>query len=495
MKKLFVFCCLIAGMLIATQSTYSQTGVHITVYPQLFAGNLSVGVIPPLCYNTATGLITGTAPTGGQGTYTYQWQKSTNGGVTWTNILGATGINYDPGTLIVSTDFRRNDTDLCGVVTTNIISIPVYGQFIAGVTTGGNNNLCNGGNGGILTSTASTGGAPGTTYQWQLTIDGGITWNDIFGETTLIHNVGVLTQTSGFRLAFINPTCGTIYGNVTTITVYNVFAAGTATGGNTNICNGSNGGILTSTAPTGGAPGTTLQWESSTDGITYTDMIGQTGLTLILGNLTQTMYYRLRYTNTCGIVYSNVTTLVVYNVFAAGTITAVGGTTICNGVDFGSFTGTAATGGAPGTTYQWESSINGGTTWTIIPGATLQNDDPAALTVTTMFRRQAINACAALYSNSITITVYPIFNPGVIGVAQAICYGSTPTQLGFITLPSGGDGTYTYQWENSPTGFAPWTPIGGANANTYQSPSLTAGIWYHVIVTSGSGCGSSPALP
>jgi len=494
MKNLIKLVVCIVVLTIATQQSNAQTGIHITVYPQLFAGTLSGG-ISPLCYNSATGLIIGTAPTGGQGVYTYQWQKSLDGGTTWTNILGATGINYDPGTLTVNTQFRRNDTDPCGLVTTNTISITVYGQFIAGVTTGGTSPLCNGDNGGVLTSTAGTGGAPGTTYQWQITIDGGITWNDIPLATGLVYTIGTLTQTTGFRLEFINPSCGTLYGNATTITVYNIFAAGIITGGNTNICNNTNGGILTSTTPTGGAPGTTLQWESSIDGITYNPIVGQTTLTLVVGNLTQTMWYRLAYTNLCGVVYSNITNLVVYNAYVAGTITAVGGTTICNNTDFGSFTGIVATGGVPGTTSQWELSTNGGSTWNIIPGATLVNYDPAALTVTTAFRRQDVNVCGSLYTNNITITVYPVFNPGVIGVNQSICFGSTPTQLNFITVPSGGDGTYTYSWESSPNGLAPWTPIGGANTNIYQSPSLTSGIWYHVIVTSGSGCGSGPALP
>ncbi len=493
MKKIFVFCCLMA-MLSTTQTITAQTGIHITVWPQFVAGTLSGG-ISPLCYNGATGIITGVAPIGGQGVYTYQWQQSLDGGTTWTNIGGATGINYDPGNLLVSTMFKRNDTDPCGTVPTNNISIIVYGQFLAGVTTGGTSPICNGVFGGALTSTAGSGGAPGTTYQWQLSTDAGVTWNDILGQTALTLNIGALTQSSSFRLKFINPSCGAIYGNVTSFTVYAIFSAGTVTGGNTPMCYNTNAGILTSTAPTGGALGTTLQWESSNDGITYIDIVGQTTLTTNLGNLTQTMWYRLRYTNPCGITYSNVSNIVVYAQFVAGTISLVGLTPICNATDPGSFNGTAAAGGAPGTTYQWQQSVDGGTTWTNVLGATLATYDPANLTITTMFRRQDVNSCLTLLTNIITITVYPAFNPGVIGVAQTICWGSTPNSLNFTTPPSGGDGTYTYQWESSSNGLVPWTTIPAAIANTYQPPSLTSGIWYHVVVTSGSGCGSGPALP
>lgn len=496
MRKLMIlFVALIASFAITTQMTYGQTGVHITVYPQLVAGTLSGGTTP-LCYGGTVGLISGTLPTGGQGTYSYQWEKSTDGGLTWNNILGAISQNYNPGIVYVSTDYRRKDTDLCGTVHTNTISIMVYGQFLAGTTTGGTTPICNGDNGGTLTSTTETGGAPGTTYQWEISINGGGTWNDIVGETSLIHVVGALTQTSSFRLRFDNPACDTLYGNVISIMVYNTFVAGTVTGGNSPICYNSNAGILTSTAPTGGTPGTTLQWEASTDGITYSNIVGATTLTLNLGTLTQTMWYRLRYNNTCSVLYSNVMNIVVYGQFTAGTATFVGTSPACYNTDPGIINGTPATGGDPITNYQWQSSTNGGNTWTIIPGATLINYDIPALTTSTQFRRQDMNLnCGTLYTNTISITVYPVFNPGIIGVDQAICYGATPLQLSFLTPPSGGNGVFTYQWESSTDGgiLDPWAVIPGATTNTYQPPSLTAGIWYHVIVT--NLCGIAPALP
>ncbi|MBX2932126.1 MAG: choice-of-anchor A family protein [Chitinophagaceae bacterium] len=40
----------------------------------------------------------------------YQWQQSTNGGNTWTNIGGATSQNYSPGQLTQTTQYRRSTT-------------------------------------------------------------------------------------------------------------------------------------------------------------------------------------------------------------------------------------------------------------------------------------------------------------------------------------------------------------------------------------------------
>jgi len=497
MKKMFFFVAMVAVLAIATQtSVKAQTGIQIIVHDELVAGTLSGGVTP-LCYGEVVTLISGTLPTGGEGIYTYQWQRSIDAGVTWNNILGATGQNYDPGVCYVNTEFRRVDTDPCNSVTTNTIAITVYGEFIAGETTGGNTPICNGDDGGTLTTTDATGGEGIYAYQWQESLDGGATWSDIFGATALTYATGTLSTTTSFRILYIDNSCDTVYGNVISITVYPAFIEGTVTGGNTPICHNTNAGILTATAPTGGAPGTTMQWESSTDGITYTDIVGANTLIRTLGNLTQTMWYRLRYDNICGPVYSNVTNIIVYDEFIAGTATLLGTPIICNGDDPGNITGTAATGGNPTTTYQWQSSTDGGTSWTNLTGETLVDYDPGNLTTTTIFRRQDVNSCNSLYTNIIEIIVYAPFDPGVIGVAQAICYGETPNQLIEITAPSGGSGSYTYQWQESNDGGVsnPWTDIVGETNVTFQPPSLTSGIWYRRVVTCTGGCGMQPSLP
>jgi len=496
MKKICILIVvMIATLTIATQtSVKAQTGIQIIVHNQLVAGTLSGGTTL-LCYGGNVGTISGTLPTGGEGIYSYQWQRSIDGGTTWSNIIGAINQNYDPGVVYVSTSYRRIDTDPCNSVTSNTIAITVYNQFVAGLTTGGNTPICDGNDGGTLTSTAATGGAPGTTMQWQY-FDGTV-WQDIFGANTLTYNIGTLTTTTSFRIAFLNPTCGTVYGNTITINVYPTFVAGNVTGGNSPICHNTNAGILTSTAPTGGAPGTTMQWESSTDGISYNPIVGQTSLTTTLGSLTQTMWYRLRYTNSCVVLYSNVTNIVVYNQLVVGTATLVGTTPICYNTDPGTITGTATTGGAPGTTMQWQSSTNGGSEWTNLTGATFVDYDPSNLTTTTIFRRNDVNSCGTHTTNTITITVRPVFNPGTIGVSQAICYGATPNQLVNAIAPSGGSGTYTYQWQESNDGGVtnPWTDIVGETNANFQPPSLTAGIWYRRIVIDTGGCGLAPSLP
>ena len=499
MKKIFFFVALFAVMAMTTQMCYAQpTGIHITIFGQLDEAIISGGNTPN-CWTINTGTISGPNATGGQGNYTYKWQIRYNSG-TWSIILNATALSYSPGILTAGTyEYRRIVNDGCGSDTSNIISLTQYDQLLVGTTTGGNTSICYGQNGGTLNSPAATGGAPGTTYQWQQSIDGGIIWTDIIGQTTFTYPIGPLFDTTSFRIAVFN-TCDTIFGNIKTINVSPLFIEGMATLlGSDSICPNIDPGIITATPATGGVTGTTnYQWQKSTDyGTTWVNILGATLQNYDIGLLNLDSWFRRMSKNTCDTLYTNEIQIEVYNVFAAGTITLVGNDTVCNGIDPGSFVGTTAIGGAPGTTYQWQKSIDGGIFWNNIPSETLVNYDIPALTTTTIFRRQDVNSCGMLYTNTITIYTLPVFNPGTIGVSQTICHGATPMQLMNIVAPSGGSGAYTYQWQESTDGgvLDPWTNIIGETNATFQPPSLTSGIWYHRIVTDTGGCGNAPSLP
>jgi len=84
--------------------------------------------------------------------------------------------------------------------------------------------------------------------------------------------------------------------------------------------------------------------------------------------------------------------------------------------------------------------------------------------------------------------------PGTIGTAQTICNNTAPAALTQITAPTGGTGTYTYQWQNSVNGTT-WTNISGATGQGYTPPVLTASTYYRRTVTSGTyTANTSPVL-
>jgi fibronectin-binding autotransporter adhesin len=115
--------------------------------------------------------------------------------------------------------------------------------------------------------------------------------------------------------------------------------------------------------------------------------------------------------------------------------------------------------------------------------------------------------CSVQLSNpalTFTVNVTPVLVYGTLASGdQTICSGSSPNSIAFSTAPSGGAGTFTYQWYSytglagtCPSGTAVpagWTPIASATSNTYAPPVLANSMSYAVMVTpSGSPlCGTT----
>jgi hypothetical protein len=79
-----------------------------------------------ICYNTASGQISGGTVIGGAIPYSYQWQDSTDG-VNWADISGETGENCQSADLTLTTHYRRIVTSSanCGKDTSSTVTITV----------------------------------------------------------------------------------------------------------------------------------------------------------------------------------------------------------------------------------------------------------------------------------------------------------------------------------------------------------------------------------
>lgn len=133
--------------------------------PNIYDGDLIVNIIPnvngflfnsirsevtgnqsdSICSNVPFGKIAGTVPIGGQGPYTFTWEKSTVSETgPWTTISGAVSIDYTPGLLTQTTWFRRKVSDSSTPVI-NDFSVPVkvlVHQAITGNTVGRDTTIC-----------------------------------------------------------------------------------------------------------------------------------------------------------------------------------------------------------------------------------------------------------------------------------------------------------------------------------------------------------------
>jgi hypothetical protein len=138
------------------------------------------------------------AVSGGAGSVTYTWQRSKDN-VTWTDVVGASGITYTPTSLVSDTSFYRvkiSTTALgCSEVTSANAKVVILPKPKVKVTAN-SAAVCNGT--GVLLS-ADVNGGVGCTIQWQNSKDKGVTWNDISGATTNQLSVSNMNQTTRYR--------------------------------------------------------------------------------------------------------------------------------------------------------------------------------------------------------------------------------------------------------------------------------------------------------
>lgn len=103
-----------------------------------------------------------------------------------------------------------------------------------------------------------------------------------------------------------------------------------------------------------------------------------------------------------------------------------------------------------------------------------------------------------------TVNALSVLNYGTLSSGdQTICEGTVPDNITFSAAPSGGSGTYSYQWysysglagsgPSGPVIPSGWSAISGATSNNYTPPALSTSMSYAVMVTpSGSPvCGTA----
>lgn len=115
-----------------------STAVNIIALPPIDGNTIQND--QAICPGTAALPITGSQPTGGDGSnYTYQWELSTDNGASWIIIQNANQANYSPGFLTQKTQYRRKvSSGICSGAsahTSNVVTISMKRDAIAEFTT------------------------------------------------------------------------------------------------------------------------------------------------------------------------------------------------------------------------------------------------------------------------------------------------------------------------------------------------------------------------
>jgi len=143
--------------------------------------------------------------------------------------------------------------------------------------------------------------------------------------------------------------------------------------------------------------------------------------------------------------------------------------------------------------YQWKQD-NDNAGWETAANATgsisnLSSFDPPALSATTYYKRVVTSGRCISYSPAVTITVLPSIAGNITNRTDSvICEGMVFNTLS-ATVPTGGSGIYTYQWQDS-ISTGNWQSASGINNNAVHNPDTTpfAGIqqrYFRRVVLSG----------
>jgi hypothetical protein len=291
--------------------------VQKTVVVNVSSGGTISGNQSGNCSYNPSNITSSAAASGGSGaSITYQWQRNTG---SWANISGATGATYDPGTISVTTQYRRRARrSPCGWVNSNVITKTVNGNFTnAGGITGAQTN-CGAFNPTNMTSTSNpSGGAGGSTlYQWQIsTTSAGAGFSNIGGATGSTYDPpSNITQTTWYRRGARRGTgCSFIYtAAVQKTVVSNVTGAGSISGDETE-CLGFNPSTISSTTPASGGSGAgiTYRWQFNNGG-GWTNIGSSNSVTYDPPAITVTTQYRRQARRSpCGWLTSAVVTKTV----------------------------------------------------------------------------------------------------------------------------------------------------------------------------------------
>lgn len=412
------------------------------------------------------------------GTILYQWQikdASTGGG--WTNLRNDTiynGVRTDTLNVAPASAPMNGDSVRVLVFTGNCASIaseaavlnvegPVTIDTEAQDTT-----ICSGSD-AAFTIAYTNPGAGTPTLAWEVSTDGGFTFNPVPNAAPY---AGVATTTLAitgadssyneyqYRVAYTLPTCGTSYTDPATLFVEGPIHF-TNQPDDVLACDLED--ISFSVATTNGGAGTiSYQWQRSTDGGTIwnnltngiDDFNGVNSPILSLGEIDTTMIgHQFRViisTEKCATATSNVATLDV-----EGPIWVKDqpdDATICSG-DATTMVADVYNGGSGGENVRWEYSVNQFSGYTDVPdNAVFDNVNTETLTINNVagyggyyFRvRYWAGSCANQFSEAALLTVEGPLS-GTDPVDVTVCNANSATFNTVVTNP--GSGNVNYQWE------------------------------------------------
>jgi hypothetical protein len=438
------------------------------------------------------------------GSLTYQWQVSTNGGTVWSSLTN-TGIysgvttnklKFTAASGIDTYKYQCIVTSTCGNTTSSVATISLQTAITGNTATLTNSgSVCTGSN---ITLTGSTIASP--TYQWFLEVSGNYT--AISGATSKDYTASNVTSVSNYKRKVTVNTCSSL-SPAYTITPTNPISITTQPVTPTVLCSG------TATVSVTASNVFTYQWQKSTTagGSSYTALandptysgVTTSSLNIIVNTGLSGFNYRVQMIGCAGSstpVNSSASNLVTTSTLTVST-NPINTSSCTNGTVTMTGDATASPNNGVTKTYKWQYNLGPATNndFVDIPvNAYVFNYNTKTVSISNppktwdgvaQFRCIISSTCAAAVTTSAaTLSVYNAISNNGINTPQTICSGDVPQLLTGSNPPTGGNGTFTYQWQESNGGA--YSNIVGAGSVNYQPPALTSTNNYRRYAQSGN---------
>lgn len=392
-------------------NTMDDSFYDVTVQPIIVISNNLI--TPPsttkFCNSGDPAVIIGSTPSGGNGSFSYQWQTSADS-LNFTNISGATGKDYDPPTLNATAYFRRvaSSGNCTAPVNSDVVGITIEPALSNNtITPPAVVAFCTSGTPSLIVGSTPAGGNGSYNYQWQTSADNS-TFADITGAVAKDYIPPLVTTTTYYRRSVTSGACNVpLISNVVTITVTPTPATPVPVNPVINICSGNTASLAVSSPQ----QGITYNWYDSPS---KTNLLF-TGATYVTAPLNASAIYYVGATNgSCSSTLASVQVNV--NSVPASPTVANSQVPICQG----STATLSISNPQPGITYNWYTTSSGGSA--AFTGASFTTP---AISSNSAYYAEATNSsgCTSAARTVVNVIANPL--PQLTSQGASICPGAS----------------------------------------------------------------------
>lgn len=458
-----------------------------TLYPEVT--NVAIGnpSINEFCQEGSGFEILGDQPTGGDGVYSFVWERSKDGG--GFEAVGGDTKDYeeagvlDPGTYT----YRRGvESTMCGIIYSDEVVVEVYDEISDFNIIGENpfNEYC-GIPAEVVVKSYGSGpqGGNGTyAYVWERSTDQ-MNYEPI-GTGEILHDTNIPDYGKYYyRRKIASFTCDEKVSNVVLINIYPEIENNTIEKEEAVYCAESSPFTIGGSVISGGHGPIVFRWERSSDGVEFTHLNSDTQdyaeSELVPGDY----YYRRIVRRGVCFDTSNVLMVEVLHPVTNNEVTTPTVSEYCGVPERIELEASVPEGGDGVFSYAWERRIDGGE----FVDLGIDTKDLADMSMTVPgeyeYRRMVTSgSCEPVSSNVVKVTLYPELSDNLITSTEGYCNAGTDVVLTGSVM-SGGNGTYAYVWEREKNseGFVEV----GTEADYHETQPLYIGTYkYRRTVTS-----------